>query len=325
MVFQKFFKVCFHVFFWLLSLSKEDCVLDHQNGANSDLYVLLDRNFVFLQSENLPISESQKAKFERVFERLEACGTKLEEFVDLENSSIVNFPMHCDNRVCDNPDCKEHRLYKFMRNHSSQIDILNESMRKPKAWVFTGWNLPAPVDRSFCQEQLLKIVRLLRDPLHGSVSEFSVHMELKPHSDGSFYLHFHVVCAGIRDLRFVRAVYGRVIRFEEAIRPSDLGYYVSKYASKVPCFNFEGAMVHYLIVCYKLQMHRFSCCKQQEGIDARYVLMDRLRREVYNAVKRESLSSSAFLGFRESYVHDFVPKVNCGDRNKQTRLFDYDS
>lgn len=320
-------------------------VFDGQNRPHSGLYVLLTRNFTFSQSAIRPLKSSEIGVLEHVSRRKAECCTKYKNFVDSVKSEIVSFPICCDNRSCSNQQCKDHRLYKFMSTHGSQIRTLNESMRSPKGFIFTGWKLKPPVDRGFCQAQLKKIFRLLSDKKHGCVSEFSIHMELKPELDGSFYLHFHVVMAGVKDLRFVRAAYGRVIRYEKAIKPDELGFYVSKYASKVPAMVFAGSLEYFSVAVHKLQMHRFSCSCSREGkrhfspyivdnlrefyernerhfpkCDARFIPEDFLLAEVDHCLGREAPNSGAFLEYRRKHTKAKV-HVNDGDRNKQEVLF----
>lgn len=208
------------------------------------------RNFTF---ETYPILQN-------LHEKLSNCG---HDFVTLLNDQTleqIEIPLFCDNRVCLNPDCKKHRLYKFQRAHSEQIKDLNESMRKPKGWIFSNPRRAYPVDKSYCQERLRKLYKVLDKSQHfkyGSNSKYSVHMEIKP-SENSWYLHFHVASGGITNLQFVRRLWGYQVLYEEAISPVDLGYYISKYASKVPNFPDKNAFLEYALTTYKLQMHRFN-------------------------------------------------------------------
>ena len=120
-------------------------------------------------------------------------------------------------------------------------------MKKPKGWVFSNVKLSYPVDRELAQAELRRLYRLLDKSKHrkyGSNSLFSIHMEIKLRSD-TWYLHFHVVSGGISNLRFVRQQWGHQIMYENAISPIDLGYHVSKYASKVPAFPNKIAFLEY--------------------------------------------------------------------------------
>ena len=208
------------------------------------------RNFTF---ETYPILQNLHVK-------LANCGHDFVTLLNQRTLEQIEIPLFCDNRVCLNPDCKTHRLYKFMRAHSEQIKLLNRNIRKPKGWVFTTPRRPYPMDRRYIQEQVRKVYRILDKSQHskyGSNSLFSVHVEPKPSAD-SWYLHFHVVSGGITNLRLVRKLWGYQIKYEDAISPIDLGYYVSKYASKVPSFPTKQSFLEYASAVYKLQMHRFS-------------------------------------------------------------------
>ena len=230
---------------------------------------------------------SEKSKLDILYEKLENCGEEEWEIIKSPTGEIFSKPVYCDNRCCNNPGCQKHRLYKYMREHQAQINETNKSMRKPKAWIFTGWKLEYPIDRKFCQKKLLFLFKLLSDCKRGSVSEFSIHMELKV-NDCNVYLHFHVVSGGIRDLRFVRHRWERVVRFEKAISPKDLAYYVSKYASKTPAFPSDLHLEFYHLAVYKLQMHRFSSKAKTLRPPSDYILMDMLVLECKYALMRDS-------------------------------------
>jgi hypothetical protein len=133
-------------------------------------------------------------------------------------------------------------------------------MRKPKGWIFSNPRRAYPVDKGYCQERLRKLYKILDKSSHckyGSNSKYSVHMEIKP-SEDSWYLHFHVASGGITNLQFVRRLWGYQVLYENAISPIDLGYYISKYASKVPKFPNKTSFLEYASVTHKLQMHRFN-------------------------------------------------------------------
>jgi hypothetical protein len=244
------------------------------------------RNFILSDHENT---------LERFHEKVQKCGQELNEYVDRQTNELVTFPIYCDNRSCDNPECKDHRLYKYKKEHGGQIEVLQKTMNKPKGWVFSGWVIPyEDYDRRMIQDKLIELYRLLSHVKYGSVTEFSIHMELKTYgvghkNYGCVYLHFHVVCGGLKDLRYVRHVWGRQIRYEDAIRPEDLAHYVSKYASKTPHFATCVDQDVYHVMTYKLQMHRFSVtCERFEKMDGRYILMDVLIHECKKAVYRDS-------------------------------------
>jgi hypothetical protein len=164
-----------------------------------------------------------------------------------------------------------------MRAHSEQIKTLNGNMRAPKGWVFSDVKLPYPIDRFYCQERLKELNYLLNRTKHskfGSNSFYSLHMEIKLNSD-SWYLHFHVVSGGITNLHMVRALWGKQIKYEAAINPVDLGYYVSKYASKVPKFPTKEAYLEYHGATHKLQMHRFSMKSPGPIRESDWVIIER--------------------------------------------------
>jgi hypothetical protein len=163
-----------------------------------------------------------------------------------------------------------------MREHSEQIKALNENMRKPKAWILTTSRRPYPIDKVYIQERIRFAYQILDKSKHhkyGSNSLFSLHMEIKLHED-SWYMHLHGVSGGITDLRMVRQLWGAQIKYEDAISPIDLGYYVSKYASKVPSFPNKRAYLEYASSTYKLQMHRFSARVPPILRESDWVLLD---------------------------------------------------
>ena len=70
-----------------------------------------------------------------------------------------------------------------------------------------------------------------------------------------------MVSGGIRNLEKVREMWDRQIRYEVAIWPMNLGFYVAKYASKSPIFDNEVLREYYHCLVYKTQMHRYSIKK----------------------------------------------------------------
>lgn len=214
-------------------------------GAQNPPLSSPNRNFTFLELQILS----------KIALKMDNCGVSFQEFVG-QRGELLALPAYCDNRSCENPLCKSHRGYKFMKTHLAQIDVLNKSMKHPRGWVMSGWVLPIEnITKEFLSSMLTKLFRLMKQ---FALSEFSIHMELKPHADGTAYVHFHVVCGSIQKLRLVRALWGRQIKYENAISPDNLGGYVSKYASKVPAFPSETWRDCYTVLVYKLQMHRFS-------------------------------------------------------------------
>jgi len=71
------------------------------------------------------------------------------------------------------------------------------------------------------------------------------------------YVHFHVTSGSIGDIHFMQKLWGKVIKYEDAIKKNQLTFYISKYASKTPRFPTETHQKLYSILAYKLQMHRF--------------------------------------------------------------------
>lgn len=171
----------------------------------------------------------------KINERKVKCGLENREFYNTEKSQFVEYPIYCDNRSCIK--CKKHKLYQFRKNHSLQIITLNKSMKNPRAWIFTGWVLPIEeLTKEFLREKVKLLVRLIKQ---FSSSEFSVHIEIKIREDGSTYLHFHVVSAYIKNIRLVAKLWNRKVVNKLALKPKNLGFYVSKYASKVPLYLSE--------------------------------------------------------------------------------------
>lgn len=237
-----------------------------------------NRNFILS-------TQSNNSKIDNLYRKLAVCGTTSTEFVNIYNADILDLPIYCDNRCCGNPDCKKHRLYKFQKTHGGQELALQKSMRKPKGWIFTGYKMPIEnLTTDFCRGQFLKLFHILKKQ---SLTEFSIHMEIKLNSDGTAYLHFHCVMGGLKDFRFTEKLWGRHIRYELAIRPKELAYYVSKYASKTPIFYSEFQMVHYHQLVYKTQMHRFSC-NDRIHLRSEWIPMELLRSEALSCCYRTS-------------------------------------
>lgn len=219
----------------------------------------------------------------KLHKKLSNCGHDFITLLNKDTLEEIELPLYCDNRVCLNPNCQKHRLYKFMREHKAQIRELNRDMRKPKGWVFTTPLQPYPIDRFYCREKLKELYFLLdksKHPKYGSNSKFSIHMEIKLHED-SWYLHFHGASGGITDLRLIRKIWGAQIKYEDAIEPLALGYYISKYASKVPTIPNKRAYLEYATTTYKLQMHRFGCKVPPILRDSPWVI---LKHNSFNAV-----------------------------------------
>jgi len=238
-----------------------------------------NRNSLFFTS-------SQTAILDNFYAKYGACGSTSIEFVNKYSSDVFCVPVTCDNRACANPVCQDHRKYKFQKQHGGQEHALQKSMTKPKGWVFTGWRYPVEYfTRDFCRAMFLKLFHLLNVQ---SLTEFSIHMELKLYGDGTAYLHFHVVCGGLRDFRYTQKRWGRYIKYETAIKPENLGEYVSKYASKTPKFFSEYQRSCYHLLVYKLYMHRFSAKAEMLQVESDFLNVDLLFLECQRACYSDS-------------------------------------
>jgi len=225
-------------------------------------------------------------ELKNIFDRISNCGYGKLYLIHKETMEEKVVDQFCDNRVCKNPKCKEHRGMKFRACHFHQIKMIETEVRKPKAWVFTTkkWYFPFSVEnfKKFSQTRM----KLLRDLLnikkhrkYGSITPYSIHMEIKKDKDGGvpdgWYLHFHVVSGSIENIRLVRHMWGYVIRSEPAKAIRSVSWYVSKYASKVPkLFNFTDAIA-YLRVVYKTKMHDFGVFCSPVAYVSQWILLKR--------------------------------------------------
>lgn len=250
-------------------------------------------------------------KITEIFERIELCGNELIEIVSPTGNEIKEIIKHCDNRICNKPGCMEHRAYSYKRHHGEQINILNKSIIQPKAWIFTGWVFPYPIDRDFCRQKLRELFNLLNNHKIGSITEFSIHMEVKLR-EKDWYLHFHVVSGGLGDMVFIRYLWGRVISYQYAIKKDNLASYVSKYASKTPLFKDDVERIYYLQYIYKTQTSRFSCGRAGYSPSGWY-LYDSLEYEAYRALKQDNDLGIGYSAFVDQYyrrkheIKDFKP------------------
>ena len=205
---------------------------------------------------------STNQRFLSFLEKIFLCGKKSLLLEDKETGIQKIVQVFCDNRICQCSDCQSHRDYKFEGEHEDQILKLKQSILKPKAWIFTTPKLPYPIDRYYLQDKLKFLFSLLSKY---SLTPFSIFLELKLHR-ADYYLHFHVVSGFIKGLKKVRKLWGFQIKYETAIKKDNLGYYISKYATKNPSLidEEEGIeltplhLLHYGMIVYKLQMVRFS-------------------------------------------------------------------
>ncbi len=250
-------------------------------------------------------------KLASVWSRIDECGESREEFVD-SDGNIIDVPTYCNNRACTNEKCMDHRLYLYMREHIGQIKGLNKGIREPKAWIFTDCKVRIDkLSREYIRKRVLLLYKILDIKKHrkyGSVSPYSVHMELKLYKmrcedcktcNNCFkrkdyhceigdscpqfemvFLHFHVVSGGVKDLRLVRLLWGKVIREEDAINRESLGYYVSKYANKTPNFPSSVHADFYILLVYKTRMHLFNVVSLPYCRESLYYHVGSLVREI---------------------------------------------
>jgi len=192
-------------------------------------------------------------------------------------------------------------------------------MKKPKAWVFTGWRIDvldmSPNEfKSFAREKFLHLYHILKEVKFGAVSEFSIHMELKFNSDDSVYLHFHVVMGGINcRIKTMRSLWGRVVKYEGAIEPEFVSEYVSKYASKTPDFQDSDFIRDwYFLVTYKIQMHRFSISKNKAILNPGVIPLTQSEYYNYGVLIFEA---------KCAYRHDSYLKPSFGKNRKDNCVF----
>jgi hypothetical protein len=263
------------------------------------------------------VEPKNSIKLGKVWSRINKCGESREEFVDY-NNDIVELPVYCDNRACQNEHCKDHRLYKNMREHLGKINGLNKNIKSAKAWIFTDCKVPIDkLSRNYLQKRILLLYKILDIKNHrkyGSVTSYSIHMELKMYKmkhedcktcnnclegkkqgckigDNCFqfnmvFVHFHVVSGGVKNLRLVRLLWGKVIRVEYAINRKRLGFYVSKYASKTPNFPSSVHADFYILFVYKLMMHRFNVVALPYVRESLYYHVGSLVNEIKRTLKR---------------------------------------
>lgn len=229
-------------------------------------------------------------------ERLEECGSQKVELVRIDPVKVFEKPLYCDNRFCDDTDCQTHRRYKYIKEHFGQIVHLKRTIEKPKGYVATGWKIPLHcLDRDFIKEKSKLLFNLLKKY---SGTEFSMHLEIKVYprcnengnrnkNYGMCYIHYHIV-SGFIDIKGIQDEWGRKVRYEKAIKPHSLDWYVSKYASKTPFFDDDCLRDYYIVYTFKLIMHRYSVKKLDIRKDTNFILMENLIRDV----KRELYKSS---------------------------------
>jgi len=283
-------------------LSEEICKLDGQFSAEIPHISSPYSNFTF----------EQQKKLDNFHKKVAGCGSETYNLVGFQDGHIkqVELPVFCNNRSCDNPGCKKHRKYLYKRNHQPQFDFLKESIKRPKAYVFSGWNIPLyewsiSKTRWFCRAKLRRLYQVLKEL---SVTEFSVHMEIKFYPKGHKkygigWLHFHVV-SGFIDVAKARSLWKRVVKYETAIKFEYLEGYISKYASKTPALATDYDRDIYHLIVYKTQMHRYSIalseCEREERVQQWY-LEDLLEREVYNCIRSDIRRNGGYNQFAVDY------------------------
>lgn len=262
----------------------------------------------------------QQKKLSNFHRKIEKCGVESYNLVGCQEGQIkqIELPVYCNNRSCDNPGCKKHRKYLYKRKHKPQFEFLKEHIKRPKSYVFSGWNIPLhewSVDftRSFCRGKLRRLYQVLKEL---SVTEFSVHMEVKFYPEGHKkygvgWLHFHVV-SGYIDVHKARALWKRVVKYETAIKFEYLEGYISKYASKTPALASDYDRDLYHLLVYKSQMHRYSIALskcEREKRDQQWFLEDLLEREVYNCISSDIRRNG---GYNQGLVDYEKRKLNEG-------------
>ena len=153
-------------------------------------------------------------------------------------------------------------------------------------------------------KKTLKINNIMKN---FSTSAYSIHMEIKlyPRNHekyGKAYLHFHVVTGGIFNLKLVRKMWKRQIKYEQALCYENLSQYISKYASKTPIMETKSDLELYHLLVYKTQMHRFSVRRGDLtplNKTSDFILLSQLRNEIYYCLKRDSEINKHYHPFLE--------------------------
>lgn len=275
--------------------------------AKNHAFSSLSRNLTFEHSELLS----------NLYEKLANCGLETYAFIGpVKNGKHIfaEVPVYCDNRSCSNPDCKKHRLYKYKREHEPQLEYLKDNIDVPKAYVFTGWNIPIyewDVDftKKFVRKRLARLYLLLKKLSH---TVFSIHMELKLYpvghpKYGMAYLHFHVV-SGFIDVGKARQYWKRVVKYEHALSMDAIEGYISKYASKTPIFGCDNDRSMYHLIVYKTQMHRYSvglqdCKKYEKNHEQLWFREDLIVMEAMACLKTRVERDNGYSKVLDDYMH----------------------
>lgn len=245
-----------------------------------------------------------------VLKRIDKCCTENFELTDGKN--FLELPITCNNRICNNSVCQEHRGKLHVKNHDQQIQFLQKYTTSPKAWVFTGWVLNDTIEniRIEGRKQLIRLMALLT---RYSKTPFSVYLEYHPKEDGSYYLHFHAVGGSFGDIHLIQALWGRKVMYEYPASPNlsakALYSYIRKYTSKTPMFYNEQRSVEYLQLVYKAQMCRYSVPRKDAinefGVESSgWILISRAVAELKNAFQQGRIRDSQGLPM------DFIPYVD---------------
>lgn len=228
-----------------------------------------------------------------VLEHIENCSQKTSEFVNLYSGNLFYIPLYCNNRACQNSLCNEHRGYLHSRNHQAQIDYAKKYIKSPKSFIFTGWRLYGSIDeiRSKARAELIRLFSLLT---RFSRTTFIIYMEFKLNTDGSKYLHFHVISGSIGDYHTVQALWGRYVKYEYPVKKESLIDYIKKYTGKSPLLPTPESQLDYLGLTYKLQMCRYDIPRKKAILELEYQNplpscepLDLLYLEAYNTAKND--------------------------------------
>jgi len=293
-----------------IEVKQNNQILERQIDSVNVCHETTENPYICSRSSNFTF-EQQKI-LENLYEKMEKCGLETYNMIGMVDGlvKLAELPVYCNNRSCTEEGCKEHRGYLYKRNHLPQINSLRNGIEKPKAYVFTGYNIEYKTHdieniRKFCRSRMVYLYRLLSDL---SRTEFSVHMELKLYPKGhekygKAWLHFHVV-SGYIDVHKARSRWKRVVKYEQALKFENIERYISKYASKVPFFQESDDRDFYHLVVYKTQMHRYSMAlKDCEKINRQqnWYLEDLLEKELFNSYKREAEREDSFTPYYENF------------------------
>lgn len=269
-----------------------------------------------------------------VLQRIDDCCKEETFLVHHSGQEFLSLPKCCDNRICDNPECKEHRGYQHVKEHYAQMEYAKRYIESPRSFIFTGWklepNVSAEYVRKFAQQKLTKLVFVLKSINEHLLnngrkpSPFCIFMEFKIYQDGSVYLHFHVITGTIGDIHHAQGLWGRIIRYEDPIvTPEEVIRYVRKYTGKTPVIyapNKEVIPLHtnqelrlkYLAIVYKLQMARYSKPRKEaiEEFGLRTQSCWYLESQLFSELKRAYRKGRGRDWDGSFYNKEFVPLID---------------